>query len=297
MRGLVAGVAALLVLVASGAAWQPAGSAEWQAGNAAWERESWQEATDHYLAAEAAGVNHAFLHFRLGFGLHMLKRYEEALPHHVRAAHIHNGPLRIDALYNCACASALLGRRDEALKYLQYAVDAGFGDVNHLNTDGDMDSLRQDPEFLKIAGTIGNPRLAERMDFFLGAWESRDAEGKVTHTFTLERPLAKSSGIATTATTIGGAEWTGLLVPDAKDRTWAWTQADGIGTTLMLVGTPLEPAGVRFQGRYHSVVGARAEVRRTYTPREDGSVIETAEVSEDGGNTWRTHHEEVFSRK
>lgn len=293
-RTLVAGVAVLMVLLVA-AGRQPAGAADWQAGNAAFQNEAWQEAADRYLAAEAAGVRHALLHFRLGFSLHMLRRYEEALPHHLRAAHIHSGPLRIDALYNSACAHALLGRHEEALKYLQYAVDAGFRDVNHLDTDGDMDSLREDPAFKAIAAQIGKLRLAERMDFFLGTWESHDAEGKLAQTFTLERPLAKSSAIVTTATSSGGGEWTGLLVPDAKERTWAWTRADGIGTTLALTGTPVEPAGVRFHGHYHSVAGQGSEVRLTYTPRQDGTVAEAAEVSEDG-KTWRTHHEEVFTK-
>jgi tetratricopeptide (TPR) repeat protein len=129
--------AALLVLSptapAQDAAPPPARRAQerddFAAGNEAFQKEDWEGAVKAYQAALAKGSGMRLIHFRLGYSLHMLKRYEEALKHHLLATQLTNRALRIDALYNVACAQALLGRKDEALKFLQYAIDAGFKDT------------------------------------------------------------------------------------------------------------------------------------------------------------------------
>jgi phospholipase/carboxylesterase len=52
--------------------------------------------------------------------------------------------------YNLACALARTGKYPEALKHLEKAVDSGFVDVNHIETDPDIDPLRQFPEYKAI---------------------------------------------------------------------------------------------------------------------------------------------------
>lgn len=49
--------------------------------------------------------------------------------------------------YNAACASALAGRKDAALDFLQKASTAGYTDVAAIRADTDLASLREDPRF------------------------------------------------------------------------------------------------------------------------------------------------------
>src|SRR5262249_18350454 len=59
-------------------------------------------------------------------------------------------------LYNSACAYALLGRKDEALAWLEKALNARFAEQETLEKDTDLDSLRADPRFASLTGiTLG----------------------------------------------------------------------------------------------------------------------------------------------
>jgi hypothetical protein len=55
--------------------------------------------------------------------------------------------VRASAFYNLACAYALNGQKDFALKALQGAKRAGFADRSLMASDPDLASLRDDPHF------------------------------------------------------------------------------------------------------------------------------------------------------
>ncbi len=59
--------------------------------------------------------------------------------------------------YNLACSLALLGAADEALDALDRSVALGYGDLEHLLADGDLESLRATPRFRAIAQALGAP--------------------------------------------------------------------------------------------------------------------------------------------
>jgi hypothetical protein len=50
-------------------------------------------------------------------------------------------------MYNIACCCALLGNASGALEQLRKAIDAGFCDVDHIENDADLVSLRSLPEY------------------------------------------------------------------------------------------------------------------------------------------------------
>ena len=49
-----------------------------------------------------------------------------------------------------ACAEALGGDKEAALRSLRAAVDAGWDDAEHIKTDSDLSSLRGDPRFTEL---------------------------------------------------------------------------------------------------------------------------------------------------
>lgn len=57
-------------------------------------------------------------------------------------------------LYNVACFYAMKGDPEEALNLLERAVDNGWGDLAWLETDSDLDSLRDDARFKAILAGI-----------------------------------------------------------------------------------------------------------------------------------------------
>lgn len=56
--------------------------------------------------------------------------------------------------YNVACAEARAGRDDEAMAWIECAVEAGFRDVDALASDSDLAALRSRPEFEAICGRL-----------------------------------------------------------------------------------------------------------------------------------------------
>jgi len=59
-------------------------------------------------------------------------------------------PQEPNAHYNFACSEALLGNIPGALSALRKAVNVGFNNVQHMQNDRDLDSIRNTPEFAQI---------------------------------------------------------------------------------------------------------------------------------------------------
>ena len=58
------------------------------------------------------------------------------------------------AHYNLACSLALLGRVRPALDALDEAIRLGFDDPDHLESDGDLESLRSEPRFRAMVAEL-----------------------------------------------------------------------------------------------------------------------------------------------
>jgi adenylate cyclase len=57
-------------------------------------------------------------------------------------------------LYNVACFYVHAGDKDRALELLESAVDKGWGDKAWLETDSDLDLIRDLPRFQAILARI-----------------------------------------------------------------------------------------------------------------------------------------------
>jgi len=52
--------------------------------------------------------------------------------------------------YNLACSFALCGKKEEAFRALERAIELGYDDFEHLKKDTDLKSLRGDPRFKSL---------------------------------------------------------------------------------------------------------------------------------------------------
>ncbi len=55
-------------------------------------------------------------------------------------------------LYNAACTYGILGKKADALDTLKKAIKAGYGNLNWVAKDSDLDCLHDDPEFQQLVG-------------------------------------------------------------------------------------------------------------------------------------------------
>lgn len=52
--------------------------------------------------------------------------------------------------YDAACLYSLIGDKDTALDYLQTALQKGYCDFSHIETDSDLDNIRNEQRFIKV---------------------------------------------------------------------------------------------------------------------------------------------------
>jgi len=94
-------------------------------------------------------------------------------------------PKHAVTLYNLSCAEALLGNTKEALAALRAAIfDGGYNNVDHMEKDDDMASIRNTPEFQELVSALKTGKSQEEeMDpeesAILQDWEKVDATMEV----------------------------------------------------------------------------------------------------------------------
>lgn len=52
--------------------------------------------------------------------------------------------------YDAACLYSRMGRKDEAISYLQQALEKGFKGIKHIESDDDLDNIRKMPAYVKL---------------------------------------------------------------------------------------------------------------------------------------------------
>ncbi len=115
------------------------------------EAQDWKEAAVAWQrVVEANPVNARFWNL-FGDAAYGNKDYRRAIQAYEKALELGAG-FPSNAAYNVACCYALLGEKEQALKWLQKAFDMGFRNLAHSQTDSDLQSLHDDPRFKKIVG-------------------------------------------------------------------------------------------------------------------------------------------------
>ena len=92
--------------------------------------------------------NHTHVLEALGNMYTRVGRYEEGLQIDLDLTRMR--PEDPENWYNLACSCALTGRKDEALKALDQAIQLGYSDFDWLQRDQDLESLREDERFRSL---------------------------------------------------------------------------------------------------------------------------------------------------
>jgi tetratricopeptide (TPR) repeat protein len=111
-------------------------------------RADWERAAWAYEALARQDPADGFALSRLGLALTHLRKYEQAADAYGRALRLKFRPP--NTMYNLACVYSLKGDRDEAVRWLERAVSAGFENREALRTDPDLNNIREDPRFLRL---------------------------------------------------------------------------------------------------------------------------------------------------
>ncbi|MCE9669306.1 hypothetical protein LY474_15960 [Myxococcus stipitatus] len=142
MRPLVVALAALNLVACAGktATAGPGREASAPSSPAPTEAAESPSPTDATTAAIDADVA-----FRRGDMHRALSLYRRAWAQGARQASV---------AYNAACAASVSMEREEALTWLERAVEAGFGDAKHLQGDPDLANVRMLPGYARLVERV-----------------------------------------------------------------------------------------------------------------------------------------------
>lgn len=151
----------------------------------------------------------------------------------------------IGNLYNLACIYARLGDASAALQALKKAVDGGYKELGHINTDYDLDILRDNPDFIELIQSMEDNNTSENPN------NGTDA-GYVYEK--VEVPFTKDGGVTKVKCTINGLPLHFVFDTGAADVTISMVEAN-----FMLKNDYIKPEDMIGSARYVDANGDISE--------------------------------------
>lgn len=262
--------------------------------------DSLYEAGEYGAAAEAyAAIAHerpdsGRFWYRLGSSLHQVGEYEPAVEALEKAAETFQPVSWVH--YLLAQIHAEAGHDAEAIAEVRRTADAGGIPYAVLVTTEAFGRLEGDPDFEALMNSIdpcGAPEYRQ-FDFWIGEWRIMNASGNPGGTNTISREL---NGCVLVERYAG---LTGL--PAGMSQNF-YHQGDGRWHQNWIDGQARNPLWLEggLNGRGEMVMLGRDEngvpfARVTWTPNPDGTVRHHSERSTDGGATWTTAFDGLYTR-
>ena len=123
-----------------------------------------------------------------------------------------------ETLYNAACIYARLGLKSDAIRYLKDAIAKGYHHIFHIESDYDLDCLRDMPEYQELVTVHDSEPVNEDI-------KSQD-ELTNTLTETVEVPFTKEGGVTKVKCTINGLPLHFVFDTGAADVTMSMVEAN-----------------------------------------------------------------------
>ncbi len=260
----------------------------------------YKEAVIAYNDILKTDENNTMAWYYLGSAEYNLKNYDKAITAYQKAMKGLRGPI---ARYNIACAYALKGNKEMALKYLQEAANKGFGLYQKMTSDNDLDAIRNEKKFNEILEKVkinGNPCLARpeyrQFNFWIGNWNVTTPTGQ--HAGDSEIDLM-NNGCTIIENWYGanGFEGKSFDYFDTTDNNWHqfWINQNAKKTTFE---GKLENGNMVFYSYDHVKDKNNPFLRRLifYNLGPD-KVRQYSEKSTDNGKTWNVEYDLTYLRK
>jgi tetratricopeptide (TPR) repeat protein len=204
--------------------------------------------------------------------------------------------------YNIACCYALLGDKENSLKHLNSAVNAGFRQIQLLYNDQDLQRLRNDPRFQELVlaleqevnPCLHNPVYRE-FDFWIGEWDVFNQQGQKVGENSIQKSL-KECVILENWTSVRGSKGQSINFYDPSSGTWKQTWVDEGGRIIRYSGKIVE-GSMHFYGEFIDKDGNQELAKVVLEPLEDGRVHHLIQHSKDYGKTWYNWFDGIYVRK
>jgi hypothetical protein len=145
-----------------------------------------------------------------------------------------------------------------------------------------------------VNGQDCSSEKSHEFDFWIGEWEVT-ANGKAAGTNTIE-PILNGCVLQENWNGVGGSGGSSFNFYNPREESWEQFWVWRNGTTLHLKGVYANGRMI-LQGESMSKDGEPVTNRITWYDNADGTVRQHWEISSDGGVTWTTAFDGLYSRK
>ncbi|MEN3330774.1 MAG: hypothetical protein V7641_139 [Blastocatellia bacterium] len=271
-----------------------------QTADALYSAQKWAEAAVAYGQITKSEPQNARAWYRLGFALHSLNKFDQAVIAFEHAVEINHNPI---AMYNLACGYARLGNKDRAFEWLTKSLNAGFPNPSQINSDTDLAALRDDARFKEVAALavrLARPCEAlpehKQFDFWVGVWNVEDTQGNAVAKNIVER-LEDGCLLLENWTGLQGGTGKSINFYDATAHKWRQTWVSSTGNVNEYQGE-FKDGAIRFEGTLSGRGGnTNALLRLTFFKLGPDKVRQFSESSADGGKTWNVNYDFIYVRQ
>ena len=277
---------------------------------AAFTEQHWDEAAKLFGEVVKADPKSSVGQFRLAVSLLYLKQPEAARPHFDEAEKLGWPPAGI--AYRRAAMYAQLGDMDKAFALLDDAAAKGLPATLPQVQDALMESMKADARFKAFLETLDrsvhpcrhDPHYRD-FDFWIGEWDVRPqavpasgpaAENIITQEYEgcVLQEHWKPGGAGST-----GGGGSSFNIYDVTRKMWFQTWVDSTGGLHEYHGNLDAQGNMAFIGETPGLPGqpARVPTKLTFFRLGPDQVRQLSEVSTDGGKTWATNYDLLYTRR
>jgi hypothetical protein len=134
-----------------------------------------------------------------------------------------------------------------------------------------------------------------QFDFWVGDWNVKDSQGVQQGTNLITREFG---GCVVQEHWVGAGGMTGgsfnIYTPATKTWHQAWVDTNG---TLLLLEGEFKDGRMQLAGEGPRPQGGKRMHRISWEPRQDGTVRQFWQLSDDGGKTWNVAFDGIYERK
>lgn len=268
--------------------------------NAAYQAEDWPAARKAYAELVALDPASGRGWYRLGVAERYVGNYDAAA-----AALAKSQEAGVPVSYVEWEVAKLFAARDDndgAIEHLRAALDAGFSNVNFLETSPDFEAIRDSAAYQAVvadarrrAAPCKNAPEFRQFDFWVGDWEVSDRAGTVQGNNRIA--LAEEDCLLIENWTSAAGN-TGMSINYYDPTIEKWIQRWISNGTQIHIAGGIDDGSMVLTGYIYTLNNqTKADFRGTWTPLEDGRVRQFFEQSADGGATWQPWFEGFYARQ
>jgi tetratricopeptide (TPR) repeat protein len=260
----------------------------------------YEEAVTAYNDILKTDEDNTMAWYNLASAEYNLKNYDNAITAYQNAMKNLAGPI---VRYNIACAYALNGNKEMALKYLQEASDKGFGQYQVMASDNDLKSIKDEKKFSEILEQVkknGNPCLAReefnQFNFWVGKWDVTNPAGQ--HAGNSEIDLMNNGcTIIENWFAANGSQGKSFNYFDTTDNKWHQFWINQYAQKTTFEGKLVDGNMVYYSYDHVNDKSKPYLQRLTFFNLEPNKVRQFDEISSDKGKTWTVGYDLTYTRK